>query len=117
MVCLLANVKLGGFRSQLQASYMSSHTEELWYNETVCGWQNYIYIYIYIYIDREREKKCVYLGSKLLFKQVLLKTMEHCLLFLILLFFYCRDLDGKGIVLYLLPKRFWPYFWSSSGVV
>ena len=30
-----SNVKLGGFRSQLQASYVSSHTEELWYNETV----------------------------------------------------------------------------------
>ena len=35
MVCLLAersntkaNVKLGGFRSQLQVSYVSSHTEE-----------------------------------------------------------------------------------------
>ena len=27
-----SNVKLGGFRSQLQASY----AEELWYNETVC---------------------------------------------------------------------------------
>ena len=25
-----SNVKLGGFGSQLQASYMSSHTEELW---------------------------------------------------------------------------------------
>ena len=43
-----SNVKLGGFRSQLQASYMSSHTEELWYNETVClGMTIYIYIYIY----------------------------------------------------------------------
>ena len=31
-----SNVKLGGFRSQLQASNASSHTEELWYNETVC---------------------------------------------------------------------------------
>ena len=30
-----SNVKLGGFRSQLQASYVFSHTEELWYNETV----------------------------------------------------------------------------------
>ena len=39
-----SNVKLGGFRSQLQASYMSNHTEELWYNETVCPWMN-IYIY------------------------------------------------------------------------
>ena len=33
-----SNVKLGGFRSQLQASYVSSLTEELWYNETVCLW-------------------------------------------------------------------------------
>ena len=29
------NVKLGGFRSRLQASHVSSHTEEMWYNETV----------------------------------------------------------------------------------
>ena len=43
-----SNVKLGVFRSQLQASYVSSHTEELWYNETVCLWMT-IYIYIYIY--------------------------------------------------------------------
>ena len=42
-----SNVKLSGFRSQLQASYVSSHTEELWYNETVCRW---VTIYIYIYI-------------------------------------------------------------------
>ena len=60
-----SNVKLGRFLSQLQASYVSSHTEELWYNETVCLWMTkyiyiymddniyihiYIYIYIYIYI-------------------------------------------------------------------
>ena len=42
-----SNVKLGGFRSQPQASYVSSHTEELWYNETVCRW-----IKIYVYIDK-----------------------------------------------------------------
>ena len=41
------NLKLGGFRSQLQASYVSGHTEELWYNKTVCRWMT-IYIYIYI---------------------------------------------------------------------
>ena len=40
-----SNVKSGGFQSQLQASYVSSHTEELWYNKTVCLW---ITIYIYI---------------------------------------------------------------------
>ena len=53
-----SNIKLDGFRSQLQASYMSSNTEELWYNETVSLWMTiyiyhgfrYIYIYIYIYI-------------------------------------------------------------------
>ena len=28
--------KLGGFWSQLQACYVPSRTEELWYNETVC---------------------------------------------------------------------------------
>ena len=40
-----SNVKLGGFQSQLHVSYMSSHTEELWYNETVClGMTIYIYI-------------------------------------------------------------------------
>ena len=57
MVCLLAerydnksNVKLAWFWSQLQVSYVSSHTEELWYDETVCLWMTYIYIYIYIYI-------------------------------------------------------------------
>ena len=44
-VCHQPDVKLGVFRSRV-----SSHTEELWYNETVfCGWI-YIYIYIYIYI-------------------------------------------------------------------
>ena len=42
-----SNVKLSGFPSQLQASYVSSHTEELWYNETVCLWMT-IYIYIYM---------------------------------------------------------------------
>ena len=31
-----SNVKLGGFRSQLQTSNVSSHTEDLWYNENAC---------------------------------------------------------------------------------
>ena len=51
MVCLLVkrsdtkfNVQLGGFRSQFQASDVSSHTEEFWYNETVC-----LCMIIYIY--------------------------------------------------------------------
>ena len=41
--------KSAGFISQLEASCMSSHTEELWSNETVCLWI-IMYIYIYIYI-------------------------------------------------------------------
>ena len=84
-------------------------------------------MYIYISI-----LKSVYLGSDLLFKQVLLKTMEHLIVLLIikdegtflivilqvfLLFFLCRDPGGKGIAPYLLLKHFWPYLWSSSGVV
>ena len=32
------SVNLVGFRSQLQASYVSSPTEELWFNETVYLW-------------------------------------------------------------------------------
>ena len=46
-------VKLDRFRSQLQAFYMYSHTEELWYNKTLRLWMTirvYIYIYIYIYM-------------------------------------------------------------------
>ena len=46
MVCLLAewydtksNVNLDGFRFQLKASNVSSHTDELWYNETIRGCQ------------------------------------------------------------------------------
>ena len=31
----MSSVKLGGFQSLLEESCMSSHTEELWYNETV----------------------------------------------------------------------------------
>ena len=33
-----SNLKLGGFRSQLQAYYVSSHTEVLWYNQS-CLWK------------------------------------------------------------------------------
>ena len=50
VVCLLAeqydtksNIKLRRFWSQLQASYVSSHSEALWHNETVCLWMT-IYI-------------------------------------------------------------------------
>ena len=58
-------------------------------NSTLWWWTWYIYIYIYILMS-------AYLGSQLLLRQVLLKTMKHCLLFLIqifqiLLFFLCRD--------------------------
>ena len=54
MVCLLAersntksNVKLGAFRSQLQASNVSTYIEELGYNETVCLWMTIYLIFMY----------------------------------------------------------------------
>ena len=54
-------VKLDGFRSQLQASYVSSHTKELQYNEPVCLW---MIIYIYIYTHTTSQK---YLGIYIFF--------------------------------------------------
>ena len=39
-------VWISGFRSQLRESSVSSHTEELWYNETVSLWMT-IYLVIY----------------------------------------------------------------------
>ena len=42
----MSSNKLGRFWSQLEASCMSSHNEELWYNEMVCLWMT-IYICIY----------------------------------------------------------------------
>ena len=63
------NVKLGGFRSQLQASNLSSHTEELWYNETDCLWMT-IYIVILIcfilsgLFRADRQARFPKLGSK-----------------------------------------------------
>ena len=84
------DTKLGRFRSQLQASCVSSHTEELWYNETVNRWMT-IYIYIYIYIIKARFIK----DDGTLF------IIFNCN-FSSLLFFSCRDLGGKGIIPYLL---------------
>ena len=47
-----SNVKLSGFRSELQASYVSSHTEELWYNETVCLWMTiYISMVVIVFVN------------------------------------------------------------------
>ena len=46
-----SNLKLGGFRSQVQVSYVFSHTEEFWFHETVFLWMT-IYIYMYSEIRR-----------------------------------------------------------------
>ena len=43
--CYQADVELVGFRFQREAFHMSSPTDELLYNETVCLWMT-IYIYI-----------------------------------------------------------------------
>ena len=50
-----SNIKLGGFRSQFQVSYVSSHTEKLWYNEIVCEWL-YICIHQPFYMSKMRHK-------------------------------------------------------------
>ena len=75
-----SNVKLGGFRLQLQASNVSNHAEELWYNETVCLWMTiYLYIYIYIYIYEGSRKK--YLLSYIyIYSIVLVKKRRNSLL-------------------------------------
>ena len=46
-----SNVKLGGSQSQLEASYVSSNTEEFRYNGTVCLWMT-----IYICVSRQYSK-------------------------------------------------------------
>ena len=46
MVRYLTDVKSARFWSQLEASWVSSCTEEFWYNETVYLWMT-IYAYIY----------------------------------------------------------------------
>ena len=53
-----SNVKLGRFQPKLEASHVSSHSEELWYNETVSVWMTILYIYICVYVC-----VCVYLTS------------------------------------------------------
>ena len=43
----VSTVILGGFRSQIDEFSVSSHTEELWFNERVCLWMT-MYVFIYI---------------------------------------------------------------------
>ena len=72
MFCLLAersdtksNVKLGGFRFQFHASYVSSLTEELWYNETVCLSMT-IYICVFVWVGAEKlgnKSECVFIAT------------------------------------------------------
>ena len=44
VLCRQPDVNLGWFRSRLGASHVSTHTEELWYKETVSLWMT-IYIW------------------------------------------------------------------------
>ena len=60
---------------------MSSHTDELWYNETDCLWMT---IYIYIYI-------CIYIGSFSSLIHISLNIIDiFCLHILLLILSYCR---------------------------
>ena len=55
-----SNVKVDRFRSQLQASYVSCHTEELWYNSLSVN-EN-------IYISRQKRKIPLFLLISVFFK-------------------------------------------------
>ena len=70
-----SNVKLDGFQSQLETSCVSSHIDELWYNEIVCL-QMTIYIYIYIYIC-VCVCVCVRDQQKTLWPESILQTNEY----------------------------------------
>ena len=75
------NVKLGGFRFQLQVSYMSSHTEELWYNEILCLWTT-IYI-ICKYIKQVWTLFCTHLnGFKHCYMTITIYLFAHSLFYL-----------------------------------
>ena len=78
----------------------------------------YIYIYVCVCVCVE---ECIF--RQHVIKASFINTMEHCLSFfivifqVILLFFLCRDPDDKGIIPFLLSRRFCSYYWSSSGMV
>ena len=60
-----SNIKLGGFQSQLEASYICNHADELWFSETVGLWMTiYIYIYIYILVSSE-EVQLIFLRASI----------------------------------------------------
>ena len=111
VVCLLAerygmnsDVKLGRFRPQLQASYVTSNTEELWYNETVCLWMT---IYIYIY--------CILVASHCSYRLCCRPWSNFLMIFMFRhssLLFICRDPNGESVP--YLPKCFQPCLLSSS---
>ena len=65
------NVKLGRFRSQLQVSYVSSHNEEFWYNETFCLWM------IIYTLPNEFERSGVEIYGCHLHKAKPLEWIEH----------------------------------------
>ena len=71
-----ADIKLAVFWSQLEASRMSSHNDELWYNETVFLWMT-IYIYIYIYIYIHLYDIIVYYIHMLLKKKIVVLPTSH----------------------------------------
>ena len=49
-----SNLKSGRFRSQLQVSYVSIHTDELGYNETVCMWMTIYIVSVCVCLLTER---------------------------------------------------------------
>ena len=74
-----SNVKLGRFWSQLQASYVSNHTEELWYNETVCLWMT-IFIFFfenYIVSSNHSNLRVIITSMQILYNHVFLSGSNN----------------------------------------
>ena len=45
-LCYQADVKLAAFQSYHEVPHSSTHTDELWYNETVCLWMTTYILYV-----------------------------------------------------------------------
>ena len=84
---------MGGFRSQRPARLATLKG---------CDIRNNLAVDDYIYISIPYFPVCVYLGSKLLLKQVLLKTMQHSLFII----FY-RNFSSLLVIFLVLGSRWW----------
>ena len=114
-----ADEKLPRFQSLLKTSYVSRHTDELWYNEPPhLGIAIYIYIYICVLFDRKYNLRS-WLGEQI--KNVLFSfTYRNLRIGLVRLGFkyfnYCRLFNVKSIVVWISGTerdRFYHWWFSK----